>query len=62
MVEKFDDKDAKNGNFNNQMGFRKKSNLFGTVRIVKAWGSNPFFTSDHCKGVDTRASLPARTE
>jgi len=27
MVEKFGDKDAKNGNFNNQMGFRKKSNV-----------------------------------
>jgi hypothetical protein len=27
MVEKFIDKDAKNGNFNNQMKLRKKSNV-----------------------------------
>jgi hypothetical protein len=27
MVEKFDDKDVKNGNFNSQMDFRKKSNI-----------------------------------
>jgi hypothetical protein len=26
MVEKFNDKGAKNGNFNNQMEFQKKSN------------------------------------
>ena len=34
MVEKFGDKDAKNGNFNNQMGFRKKSNVLYQSRMT----------------------------